>query len=156
MGGIGTIALEAAYHWKLVSLSVDRDPDVSLDAAKNVACANFFLKGHAVALRGMAEQLLQVEDGAAAAVVVDMPYNNLCRITDKGRSSMLTATGRILRPGGRAVLLSAGGSCISALAPPSVWRVLLVRDGLNISGLSPRLVVLERRPSALIVAESDT
>eukprot|EP00611_Tribonema_gayanum_P014203 TRINITY_DN25507_c0_g1_i1.p1 TRINITY_DN25507_c0_g1~~TRINITY_DN25507_c0_g1_i1.p1 ORF type:complete len:433 (-),score=138.42 TRINITY_DN25507_c0_g1_i1:127-1377(-) len=154
MGGIGTIAVEAA-------LAVAGARCISSDtSAEATACARENAAACAGACVGSVEvhqwdaAALQLPDASVTHVVTDMPFGRQygsARANKQQVPRLLSEWRRVLKVGGRAVLLSTYGHVIVAAATAvdvaqgegARWRVeqdLLV----NIGGVPASVVVLER------------
>jgi predicted RNA methylase len=130
-GGIGTLAIAAASLAPVAALSVDLDPMACAAAAANARAAR-----QAGELRGIvsvccadASSSAWLRPSSVDGVLADLPYGHMHSRLDVG--VLLRQLARLLRPGGRAVLLGGAGpsgtaaACLkSALCwPPGVWGV---------------------------------
>lgn len=119
MGGCGTTAIEAAVHFEGVcAITSDKNPVVTSAAIKNCILARpHFAEGSSVKAEDWdACNLAKIEDGSIDKVITDMPFGNKCR-WDIAASlpAMLGEVARVLRQGGRAVLLMKGYRRLEAL-----------------------------------------
>jgi len=141
MGGVGTIAIEAATRWSNVrALTGDNNRVTSWAAIKNCQLARdgHLAPGSSVnALDWDARQLSNLETSSVDKCVCDLPFNNR---TDWDASRQLPAVlsemGRILKPGrkSRCVLLMQG-----------YRRILKLLDAENVQACYHGLHLVEQR-----------
>jgi len=155
--GTGTLLLAAARLWPGVCAPRVVGRDVRKDAIgtcrSNVKAVGLDATNIEV---GDARELLNVGDGEAAAVICDLPCGRRHRAGADASlyDGLLTEAARVLRPGGRCVLLSTRREMLGMAAAAGPWRLVLAwpvgrgRGGLRES----QLLVLERERSG---AEGD-
>eukprot|EP00440_Ansanella_granifera_P042159 gb/GFBE01045702.1/.p1 GENE.gb/GFBE01045702.1/~~gb/GFBE01045702.1/.p1 ORF type:complete len:348 (+),score=54.13 gb/GFBE01045702.1/:1-1044(+) len=119
MGGCGTIAIEAAAQFEGVrAVTSDNHKLVTSAAIKNCVLARPHLaSGSSLKAEDWdACNLSQVEGASIDRVITDMPFGNKCRWdVAAALPVMLGEVARVLRPGGRAVLLMKGYKRLEAL-----------------------------------------
>lgn len=139
-GGIGILALEAARFAPLVAITLDVDPIATAAAAQNAtsaaeaaARAPDVLRGKVLAVAGDAASINGSSSGLRAgsidAAVADLPFGMLYARMDVGR--LVTELARLIRIGGRALLVGSAGpsgtarACVKSAKryTPGCWRV---------------------------------
>lgn len=119
-GGSGTIAIEAAVHLPDVrAITADVHRPTASRAIRNVklARASGLAPGsEALARDWDATNLTAVEAASVDRVVADLPFGHRCRWdVEQQLPAFLSELGRVLRPGGRAVLLMPGYQRVAKL-----------------------------------------
>lgn len=160
-GGSGTIAIEAAMRLPHVcAITADNHRPTSSAAIQNARLARSLGLADGAELRVHdwdATHLSALEPGSIDRVVTDMPFGHRCRWdVAKELPAFLTELARVLRPGGRAVLLMQGFRRVSELLDPEDGPglrdlTLVARRRVNIGGFSCWVLTLERQVS--LVAE---
>jgi ubiquinone/menaquinone biosynthesis C-methylase UbiE len=96
---------------------------------------------------------LPVRDGCVDAVVVDLPFGNLCGKASANHRRLypcaVAECARVLRPGGRAVFMTTMKNGLLSIAEEhsALWAVEEIRP-VNIGGLCPVAVVMRRLEGA--------
>jgi 16S rRNA G966 N2-methylase RsmD len=145
-GGSGTIAVEAAVHLAgVAATSSDNHRATSRAAIRNVKLARPQLApGSEVVVRDWdATNLSSLPSASVDLVVADLPFGHRCRWDVRRELPLfLNELGRVLRPGGRAVLLMAGFRRVEQLLGAAE---LLAGAEAVAPGGAPLLVLVEKR-----------
>jgi cytochrome-b5 reductase len=163
-GGIGILALEAARFARLESISMDLDPSAASAARQNAAAASAagVLLGSlsvVTADAASAKGCSALRAGAVDAVVADLPYGVLHARMDVGR--LLVELARVVRVGGRALLVGSAGSsgtarsCTKAAKrfTPGRWRVV-TETACAAGGVACIAVLFERKEPDTAVTDT--
>ena len=152
MGGVGTIAIEAAVRWpRVAARSSDISQAVTEAARVNLVRASPLLaEGSAVEVLQEDARRLSAATASVDAVVVDVPFGNRNRNVRVAFlvPEVLPEVGRVLRPGGRVVLLMTRaharqlGVCLKKDAEP-LLRQAACRN-VVVGGWPAAIVILER------------
>jgi 23S rRNA G2445 N2-methylase RlmL len=143
MCGTAMISIEAGLAWPGArQIAGDRDAD-ELNAAR----ANASAAGVAIDLRQWDARELPLDDGSVEAIVCDMPFGRRVGSHRENRRlypCVLGEMARVLRSGGRAVLLSQERRLMETLLPRDErWRPRGVHR-VNVGGLLPSVYRLDR------------
>lgn len=123
-GGIGTLAIAAASMAPVVVLSVDHDPVACAAAAVNARAARREgeLRGSVGVYCADASSSASLRPASVDGVLADLPYGLAHSRLDVG--ALIRQLARLLRPGGRAVLLGGaapGGTAAACLKSARLW-----------------------------------
>ena len=150
MGGVGTIAIEAAVRFeRLAAISSDLSADATTAAAKNAAAAERFLaSGASVRVAQEDVRRLSLADASVDAVVSDVPFGNRNRLVwvNGLLPAMLSSVARVLRPFGRLVLLltrAHARQLLQLLEGEAVFQ-LLESHKVAVGGWPAAVLVLQR------------
>lgn len=119
MGGSGTIAIEAATQYEGVCAVTSDNNSIATSAAiKNCVLARPHLRaGSKVRAEDWdARNLAHVSDASIDCIVTDMPFGNRCKFdAAEDLPKMLAEMARVLKDGGKAVILMKGYRRVEAL-----------------------------------------
>jgi len=155
-GGSGTVAIEAAVHVPRVrAVSSDNDRRTSSAAIANMklARASGLAPGAALDARDWdATELRALEASSVDRIVADLPFGHRCRWDVETELPLfLREARRVLRPGGRAVLLMPGYRRVSDLVETMDGVVLEEKRRVGIGGFGCWALTLARRPHSRAV-----
>jgi tRNA (guanine6-N2)-methyltransferase len=145
MCGGGTTLIEAglAFHPRFL-VGGDLAPPALAAARQNAAAAGERL--HLV--RWQAGEL-PLADASVGAVLCNLPYGKKVRAIGHDEVPLLREMARVVRPGGRAVLLAGEGTAaVPFLEDAEGPFEIRQRLRLHLRGVSPFLYALRRRPAA--------
>jgi len=156
MGGVGTIAIEAAVHWPGVEA---RTSDISMDATKgaelNAEQARPLLaEGSSLLVAQEDARRLSLPGGSVDAVVTDVPFGNRnrsLRVFADLLPKMSSEIARVLRPRGRAVLLMTRGHARQVAQIISYGPEMAAMEALAHGAVAPKQMKLERRLPLLVL-----
>ena len=150
MGGSGTVAIEAAYHFDVDATSSDNDRETTSAAVQAVVEARPHLVGRCIVRDLDATRLAPSRDndredacdggpipqGSVDRIVADTPFGQRCRWDIRRELPLvLESIGHVLNPsGGRAVLLMKGYRRLEGLVAGQTRLRLVERREVNIGG----------------------
>jgi len=150
MGGSGTVAIEAAYHFDVDATSSDNDRETTSAAVQAVVEARPHLVGRCIVRDLDATRLAPSRDndredacdggpipqGSIDRIVADTPFGQRCRWDIRRELPLvLESIGHVLNPsGGRAVLLMKGYRRLEGLVAGQTRLRLVERREVNIGG----------------------
>ena len=150
MGGSGTVAIEAAYHFDVDATSSDNDRETTSAAVQAVVEARPHLVGRCIVRDLDATRLAPSRDndredardggpipqGSIDRIVADTPFGQRCRWNIRRELPLvLESIGHVLNPsGGRAVLLMKGYRRLEGLVAGQTRLRLVERREVNIGG----------------------
>ena len=147
--GSGTLLIERlGYAPARQAIGCDTDPEALDCARQNVAAAGLQDR---VQLESWDARALPLPDASVDALCADLPFGHKVGSHEENLDlypPILNEAGRVVRPGGLAVIISHEIRLMKSLVEElGIWEVLAAQR-VNQGGLNPRIFVLRRRSDA--------
>ncbi|KAK3273854.1 hypothetical protein CYMTET_17927 [Cymbomonas tetramitiformis] len=144
MAGVGTIPIEAAIHFGARGIGGDLASGAVVQAKENAveALKLGLIRSSSVEFYEWNTCALPLEDSMADAIVSDLPFGMSCELSKRMYPKAFAEMGRVVKPGGRAVLLMGSRRLLYDSIDMHCWKIMESYYPVNIGGLNACVIVL--------------